>query len=315
MKLVFVYSGNALPKYARKNIETTAIRWPNLEIILLSDKQIKGIKSSNVKNFVLKLDINLENRLNFLRHDLKFRNGFWLHTLKRFLYLEEYAKQINESYIHIESDVLLLDSFPLDKFSVITNDLAYPLISDEKGIASIFYVRDKLSIRRFNNFIFQKLLNNQRITDMSILSEYVKENPGRVYILPTKPNFECKEFSGIFDGASFGIYLTGTDPRNKNGISDIFVDLTDHSVKPSQYHYLFRNGKLLVTQDKLFTKQLYNLHIHSKNLKYFKNMKKLSRNTEKLRNKNPRKMRFYIKVFMQMMCYKVLRKIKLNFNK
>jgi hypothetical protein len=222
----------------------------------------------------------LEESFNFIKHtslDKNFRDGFWALTSLRFFYIYEFMKkyQIND-VIHIENDVLLYYNCNelIDKFD--KNYMYIPFDSYTRNIASIMYIP--------NVDIFKKIMDkyNFNKNDMENFSK-IKELTGLITNLPIFPsnfvtsreelfvstNFDI--FYCIFDAAAMGQYLGGIDPRNIQGDTRGFINETC-IIKYNKYNFIqetidnINKPFLIVNNIKI---PIFNLHVHSKNLKKF----------------------------------------------
>ena len=309
MNIVYVYVGNDIPRYGQINIVKTIEKIRDHNFFLLTDSNFNiKIQQSKLKLVEIQLEPKKENLSNQLSHDNRFRNGFWTHTLSRFFYLEEFSKIVQEPFIHVELDVILSKKFPFESFSLIEENLAYPLVSSTRGIASVFYVRNTEAISHFTKFILKKILQDSTLTDMSLLGSYKNEYPHKVKILPTSIHQSDRDFTGIFDGAAIGMYLTGTDPRNFFGISKIYQTFLDHEINPARNTIEEKNGSIFVGDGKFISKEIYNLHVHSKQKKYFNDSKHIKKNIVSSQKKYKLKQKIYILVTVKIILSAIKRR-------
>ena len=290
MKIVYVYLGEHMPRYAIENIKMFSDRFSKYETWFLSNNlgSLEKFRGTNVKTWQCKNPmLTVEELIEFSNVDRNFRGGFWLLAIARFYAIEEFVKSTaSESILQIESDVLVFDSFPFENFHKVEKQIAFPLVNDEFAIPSIVYFREYESILNLIQFMRGQLQSGENVTDMSILREYSKSYSNRVEILPT--NFPDKygyqkwvtrslikelsqnieSYNGLFDAATWGQYLGGEDPRNTLGIRRVFHVLRHHAVNPQRFKWSY-DGKYLyvaINNNKL---PLFCLHIHSKDSKFF----------------------------------------------
>lgn len=292
MELVLVYSGNTWPTYLEANLRYLRNKFFDKEITLLVDNpNFPRSYEKFCKCVVIDYKSELMQSLfNNLTHDKTFWDGFWFKTIERFFLLENYmGRNPSESILHIEADVLLLPNFPFEKIEKIPNGLAFPIISESQAVASVFFVRDLHSLRTFLNFAFEYSLHDPTATDMSILANYAL-NSGDVFILPTIPKYyapnydnselfrrsqmkENSELDSLFDGATYGQYLFGIDPRNNLGNRKIFKVFPNHFVNPSKFEFFLGNldssVRLCFQDESGAVNALCCLHVHSKDLRAF----------------------------------------------
>jgi hypothetical protein len=273
--IIIIYLNNILPKYARKNFQYLSKTFQNKRIVLVSNVKKNKSKipsSQNIEFYFLEdFDQELSIFTQESRLPINFRNGFWISTIARFKALEIFMRNEGvKSAIHIEADVLLLWNFPFECDLLKTSKLAFPYVSEKIAAASIFFVGDISKLIDFNRFVVNSIRQNPEITDMGILAEYGKNNEESVTRLFSGFGFPNKDDGNyIFDAATFGMFLTGQDPKNSRGFIKKYFDIDDHAVKPSQinFRYTEENEAIVNLSDKDYI--LTNLHIHSKQSKYF----------------------------------------------
>lgn len=292
MEIVLAYSGSKTPKYLEANLRYLKYTFPEQEITLLIDQpSIPTNLESYAKCLVVESDNSfLHSLFQNLEHDAKFWDGFWFRTIQRFFLLDAYLmKNPSKSILHIESDVLLLPNFPFDSFSDLDCDLAFPVLNENQGVASVMYIKNRDSIRKFLEFSVDYSLKDPYATDMTFLSHYARFSR-KVAILPSIPpglnpvphgvthyqkSLFSKEsnFKGIFDGATLGQYLFGVDPRNNLGNRKLFLSFPHHFLNPNELNFQFHTscGRTSITVGTSSGPQVpvYCLHIHSKDLRAF----------------------------------------------
>ena len=238
MKIVFVHYGEYLPRYLIQNLKVTKADFPSAEVILITDSNLRIQEIADVSVFRSSFDLSQIPSLGILKHPKDFRDGFWFKSIYRFFSLREYMKTKPGEIFHVESDVRLSKDFPFDKFIDHELDIAFPLVDQQRGIASLLFVRNILSLDHFLSQIVSYMSIDSSETDMTLLGKYSLNFPGRVLILPIGPYEMMKfgeqrmqdgwkestlrnieYFGGYFDGFHFGQYLFGTDSRNSYGIS------------------------------------------------------------------------------------------------
>jgi hypothetical protein len=209
--------------------------------------------------------------------NLTFRNGFWLYTSLRFFYLYEFMKKYNIcDVIHLENDVMIYYNSEVLSDKLYRNKIYLPFDTFKRNIASIMYIP--------NHIIFEKVLllydiNKNDMENFSSISNQtglIDNFP--IFIEDTKESLEYQfitknfnRFNFIFDAAAIGQYLGGVDPRNIEGDSRGFINETC-IIKYNKYNIFWktedgiRRPFIEIDND---TYPIFNLHIHSKNLKEF----------------------------------------------
>lgn len=270
LNIVLVYLGNRPPSYVRSNLNHLRIQFPGATTWLITDSEnIKKHferRGHNVWLFQKSSGVwsDIDAKMNFPR---EFRGGFWFLTLKRFKAIEDFMLQNPSALLHVEADVFLMPNFPLTEISSIEKNLAFPSVGVGYAIASTFFVRTRNAIKDFNDFVESSSKENPNAIDMTLLYEYANAYPDRVELLPSGPSYKGKT-KGYFDGAAFGTFLTGQDPRNFRGVRIKYSQVDWHSDKISDLDFAIVGNELIsiLGETKL---PIYSLHIHSKKAKLF----------------------------------------------
>jgi len=279
MKVVFVHLGPAKAPHLKRNISHIKRNFPNVQITLItsSDAHTSLTNLKNIDNSKYSRIEEVSRTIDSLGHNPKFRKGFWLYSLERIFALRQWAaNHPHDAFLHIESDILLMKDFPMrEVFNMQT--LAWTRHSEGADVATFLYSPNFEEINWVSAQITEIVKTDKNSTDMSALSRISTMNPERVQILPS--NIESHQnigetrksieyFGGIFDPATYGMWLTGQDPRNNLGIIRKFISVPG-DVNPAIYHYLTRPlGTLKIVRDGEEV-SLFNLHLHNKRLSLF----------------------------------------------
>jgi hypothetical protein len=275
LPIVLVYLNNKLPKYAAANVKYLSKTFPERDIYIvtnISPEPEKFKSMQNVKFYIFKDFTSKASEVsNLSRLPKEFRNGFWILTILRFLALESFMETHGLNRIlHIEADVLLLPKFPFNSDFFNSEGLSFPFASADSAAASIFYVGSLVEIKKFNNFVISSLKQNASLTDMKILAMYAAKPVSKVQRLFSGEVNTTETVSHlIFDAATFGMYLTGQDPRNNKGFKKLYFNIDGHSVRPSEYTYSITNDNRLMAALGTNLFEIVNLHIHSKDRRFF----------------------------------------------
>ena len=264
--------------------------FPDYDVVLLTDHLHLMGKINGLILFQYQRDQKWLTVEAGLKHSKKFRNNFWFLTIARFLALEQYLALNPEEIINIESDVILSGDFPFEKFSSLKSHIAFPLVSENRGIASTVYIRNLSAANKIVNTTIKKIHENPFTTDMEILKNLYDDDPINVYPLPMgpTPNYFFKKsiskelvmhnevalghFEGIFDGASIGIFISGIDPRNNRGWRTLRHEVEENYLNLSEIQFEFsksRNFINLIVPNTTIMIPIYSLHIHSKDIRFF----------------------------------------------
>ena len=281
MKNIFVHLGKSKADYLWKNIKYLKKIAAQEEIILIVDNKIHLSKLDplDCKVFYYDDDDFINESLDSLQHNIEFRNGFWRSSIERFFALQQWHRlNPDESFLHIESDNLVLPNFPWEKLKKI-DSLAWLQHNDKYDCAALFYSPNLKSTNWLIDQIINQIELNKSLTDMRVLSLISQKYPSKVELLPSyNPNWINKEsevflkakisnnfekFGGIFDPAAIGVWLTGNDPRNSLGWIKRYKNHFNPIVNPSVFSFSISSGVVNLSQDGI-SSQLFNLHIHSK---------------------------------------------------
>ena len=313
LRVAFVYLGGRLPKYAVHNLTSLVDRFPNLNIVLISDISendiVEGIEffsfdSSRISHeFASKSSLNSE-----------FRNGFWIHTMTRFGALSSYMNsQPQISLLHFELDVWIADNFPFNVFERVNAETSFSLPSLSEGSAAVLFLRDFDSSIKLS-YIFSEIAQKKPgSTDMTILREIHDSKLMDVEVLPISPDEgKVSLFNGyIFDPSTWGMYFFGQDPRNARGLQFFHRQESHHLVQPANYE-VKSNGHIIKVHNKSESAFLVNLHIHSKDLRVFGRQRNEARHIQKyLDNEGASEFsEFRLKIFVDLLARKILKELK-----
>jgi hypothetical protein len=295
MRLVLVHLGDAQAEHLWLNIKSILKRFPKIEIAFVSDRHHPQLPTdSGVTFFQYQRTEVAAKIITSLSHDSKFRSGFWHYTLERFLALEQYHQTCPDTKIlHIESDILLLPNFPLEAISKILK-LAWLRVDENRDVAAILYSPNLKETTWLVSEIHKEISKNSLITDMTSLNQIRKNNLNRIQVIPSHSpvlgvdlfqersekkeilnelSRNCVEFGGIFDPAVYGMWLTGSDPRNYYGKQIIFDTKEIISggtyIDPSLLKYSMSEDGELFCNIGDNPVRIWSLHVHSKDLRLF----------------------------------------------
>jgi hypothetical protein len=290
VNLVLVYLGRNVPDYVFLNLVLLQMRFPQYDVVFLSDYQRNLSKAERMGVATKKVPHSEEYEEitpDQLSWDMKFRDQFWYKTLARLFALNFYlAENPDISILHIEADVLLLPNFPLDKVNRIDHPLSFPLETFDQAVASTLFIKNKSALEDLISFAVSQAQTDPRVTDMTILAKYRLSHPDRVLVMPTAPrraeafidrsftkqiealSENIDYFGGLFDATTWGQYLTGIDERNSRGFRKSYHFQSHHAIDTTAFLFLFENDLTVKISGDSF--HLFALHVHSKNLSLFK---------------------------------------------
>lgn len=289
IELLFVQLGFAKSEHLIQNIKLVHSMFPNINIhcIISNDSILEKVLPTYVNRIIYTPEKKIDELFNSKDIDLDFRNGYWRYTLERLIAIKfAYIENPESKFIHIESDIFLLPSFPFTNFLNI-EDVVWLPYDTTSDIASVIYFPNLEKNLQFTEDLMLLLLSNPRVTDMQALYKLRNSFPERYFLLPTSnlnfgdlrnPNVDSLtklnvNFEGIFDSAPIGMWLTGIDPKNYFGFTRYFETnkINDMQIfmKPNEYPLEFVNREKLFYKSNNNFLNIYNLHIHSKSKKIF----------------------------------------------
>jgi len=300
MNIILVHIGTGFPKYIIDNIfQLLCINIVNIYVVIsdqLVDELIRELR--NLSKDTSDIRIILESELRTPNDEIskymtqmkkEYRDNFWNTTTTRFYYItkciEKYLPN-EKNIVHIETDVLLYYDFnvpKLDQYEIyMVKDHEY------RVVPSIIIYRDLEAAERLITHITDFLFND--IGKGQLEKDLEKEKTGPVWyndmhILSRYPFIKCLPHlpnnSIIFDGASIGQYLCGTDPRNiqvscPDSVKDIVETLTvynnpkigfiNETFQIMSSAIIKRKGSAFTLSSSNTVADIINLHIHSKQL-------------------------------------------------
>lgn len=287
MKVVIVYLGEELPKYVIRNLDYLRTKFPQESVYFISDNPSSldlvskiGVKTwLFVEDKLLRMEIESKSDL-----PMNFRKGFWYSTTARFFALQKFMQTIpHEPIIQIEADVWLSDLFPFGKFKNLPPEvqIAFPLESENTGVASILYLKDLESANLLVEVTREQQAIYKSVSDMQILGTIYVKCLMNTLVLPTATKNSmsitsgasqrvrddiCKNieyFGGIFDGTTYGLYIFGEDPRNHRGRIITHRNQEHHLIQCSQSKFIINHDSIGIMESGFV--QIFNLHVHSKN--------------------------------------------------
>ena len=286
MRVAVVYLGQKPPTYLFDNLKYTRQQFPSIDLVFISDSiaSLNRARRLGVQGWFYQENIKEKKQFqNNSKLPMNFRGGFWYSTTARFFALEAYLRtNPTESLLQIEADVWISPNFPFEKFETLPEDveIMFPLETSNTGAASILYLKNHEAGRRFSREVRRIMMEDVNATDMTILGQLSKEKTLNCFILPILPrdsdainpgtstetietiNLSLEYFGGVFDSLTYGLYLSGEDPRNHRGIHYRYRRQPSHLVYCDKITFQARaDGIYLIGKDDL---PLFNLHVHSK---------------------------------------------------
>ena len=335
LPIVFVHLNGKVPKYLKLNIERTIRLFPKNRVILLVNTKQPQLEVSGLTIYEFECNEDWYRLENSLDHPKNFRNNFWLISIARFIVLKDFLNSYKGKILHIESDVILSKDFPIGKFSKIQEKLAYSIVSKERGVASILYIRDLESASKLVEHVLEESNLNPNLTDMIALRTFYEKNSEAILVLPIGPiekhyyhdyleknllrkfSEGLKTFEGVFDGNDIGVYFFGTNPFNAKGKIKIRYEVPLNYANVSKWQIFYnpkRNFIDLQTEEDGIIIPVYSIHATSKINQIF-SIRKQSRVLQyrSRESSSEKKIEFKIQIYTKLLIIKIIRKLKLLF--
>lgn len=299
--IVFIHIGKSIPPYAEVAITQAREFNPNASIIMLANQEaLNDFNCTNITCISCESLTKTTDHADFLAQtslDAISREGFWLYTSERFLYLADLMAQYElRDVFHLEYDNMLYADLGalLPVFQSHYQGIGATFDNDARCIPGFVYIRNSEAMNRLSKSFSNHAKDN--LNDMQILALFKNENSrdsidhlpiitneyvethelvtpsGHVAAQKSEYAKNIVAFNSIFDAAALGQFLGGIDPRN--GLSAPGFINESCVFNPS-----------LITIEWIADKQqrkvpyvvyphakyrINNLHIHSKHLENFK---------------------------------------------
>lgn len=279
LEVVFVHLGTRIPEHLLLNMKRFIKLFPEIPVTLVTDQEYSEREFSKLLNiWRYSPDSNLD-VLNAGR-DISYRFGFWRTSIERFFAISKFHRErAGIMLLHVESDVLILPNFPWSELCSLET-LSWNPYNSELDVAGLVLLPSWQHTENLVQAISREFVLDNTLNDMEILKRISSsQSPSNTY-LRFSPAFEVEKeaepatFPGVFDGACIGVWLTGQDPRNHFGTviyhDNTLVERDGTVVNPAEYSYKTDTlGNIAMVNFAGVEIPLYNLHIHSKNVKLF----------------------------------------------
>ena len=288
MQICFVHLGDRLPRHLCLNLERINRIFPNIPLVIVGNSKAVEIfcENNGYPYFEYIATQAEESFLESIAHqqDFKFRNGFWKFSLQRLFAASQFAQANLGPTLHIESDILILESFPFEKFEQNLARVSWQKFNESHDVASLLWFPSPDTANDFTDRILSLPAIESNTTDMTVLSLLAREHSELFDVIPSAGSeaqlnhrvdvhpdvtTNSDKFSGYFDAAAFGMWLFGQDPRNYYGFSIRYQELPHSRVAPEGTGFrMTPDGRCIDT----FGNEVYSFHIHSKDGKLFKDV-------------------------------------------
>jgi hypothetical protein len=293
--ILLVYHGEVIPAYVFANLKYLKKHFKSNDIYFVSDNNYGLNRAARIGAIPIYHSLENEELISIkksMSSDLSFRDGFWWKTSSRVIAVCDIVIKLNCPVLHLESDVVLFPNFPFEALDKLDHDLAFPLASENLGVASLLYLRDSRAAENLRKQFIQELKRDPLTNDMKILGNIAKNHKSEISILPTVPILKPPEsvimlgisnnhyklisdnyvvFQGCVDGMAYGVYFLGEDPRNTRGYIKLFQFNyeTNINLTGTRISINVKDRKVICIEKNGQRYKLYALHVHSKNLLAF----------------------------------------------
>jgi hypothetical protein len=228
-------------------------------------------------------------RLSRTAHD-----GFWIKTMERFFYIDNFAKTNKlENIIHIENDVLVF--YDLDKYKKKFKklfDIGFTFLNSNTCVPGFIYFKSYKSITKLTNYIYKKnkyFFQKKNLNDMQLLGNFYNENKEKIKVglFPTvtkelalrfiKKEERVNDFfknykylNIIFDACALGQKIDGLDKKYHLHKGSFNNEL--NIINPKNLEIIFKIKNKVRFPFLRFKKKfipIMNLHLHSKKTNKF----------------------------------------------
>jgi hypothetical protein len=259
-----------LPDYAKYSFEQTE-KYLNEKPILLTNQNAVEEFTNEINGFY---ELCKNGFPSF------YRDPFWLTTLLRLYIVYLYVtKNKIEEFIHLEYDNLIYSDLKI--LQTLPKSIYFTRVGPYCSSAGFVYCNSFEHLAKFINKLEQLLKKGEKtvrtFTQYDHLSEMIlldliqthtKNIMDYLPVLPTgigNDNFD--KLQVLFDGASYGQYLGGTNNGHDKGWYGQH-HYVGQQISQKNIKAIFESGQPFIIYDNKRI-PLQNLHIHSKNLKNF----------------------------------------------
>lgn len=265
------YTFSNLPSYANTSIEQTK-KITKEDPIIITNEYVNEHFQEQIKEFY---ELCKKGMPTF------YKDTFWLTTLIRLYVIYLYCSKngINK-FIHLEYDNLIYSDFK--NLENLPQNVYFTKVGELYSSAGFVYCNNLQSYENFIKKLKQLLLKGETViknfTSETFLSEMVLINligkhTNTIDYLPSLPfepaNNNFDDLNTLYDGASYGQYLGGTNNGNEPGWTGnhhfVGREIQTQNIKV----YFDKTDKTPYIRYKDKVIPIANLHVHSKKLEQF----------------------------------------------
>lgn len=272
--LVFIQLGGRVPKHLALNLSRSKTLFPEIEVVLAGNSSLARENAERYGARYIELSQHFGNpklasdKIRRSGFDLNFWGGYWQKTLDRLIAFDVIHGQLGlKPMLHIEGDVILMPNFPFEEIGR-SQKLRWVGHTEIADIASIVLSPSPSHSKWFSHSLTEIVSRDPGLTDMLALCELRRAFSDHVALLPALPS-KSNEHQWIFDGLQFGDWMFGQDPNAHWGFLRRRMKTTMYSSELQDHNLLVQEGELIL-EGATGSARIANLHVHSKELRFFK---------------------------------------------
>lgn len=226
--VVLVHLGPRLPRYVQVHLLRLQQQFPG-RVSLISDSRIPtemtGLRIH--PHDLLKADDPVWGPVGLDTYPLRPR--LWLSSFQRLALVGAFAEAIGSPTVHLESDVVVLWPEAVEALALLPNELRFPIIDAEVGIASTLAIPSSETAGEFlfalRNFSGESAVGTEMECLGSLATRSTNFSPLEV-IEVTAIDGSGESQMARFDGAALGVHLLGVDPVHTRGFVRVRSGIT-----------------------------------------------------------------------------------------
>lgn len=263
------YTFSDVPEYAKVSFQQSS-KYLNDDVIVITNEKLQKY-NNDINDFFSLCKTYMPSHYN---------DPFWLLTLLRLYVLYLYVKDNNINvFLHMEYDNLIYDE--LKCLNKLKNGVYFTYVGPvDGGSAGIVFCNN---INNFSSFIesikklikngenkLQKITGNYIVSEMNMIHLISRGTKEIMHYLPTLPGDKYfNELGMVFDGASYGQFISGTNNGHSKGWAGNhhrIGSLINQKIINVEFNFENKKPYVVYNGDKTL---IANLHIHKKNLNEF----------------------------------------------
>ncbi len=303
MKAVLTHIGSDIPPYMPFCLRQYRLFNPSAETFFIAgsrslrdfaavfrETDVKPVASESLEGNRLIRQFRKKSRLKKLGApgtSYPSRPDFWHNALERLFFIEALMRKNRwEGVYHFENDVMIYaDLARIESLMPGPRAMRITPVGEQWMACGLLYVDKAESLGRFCEFVLKEIKKKdeqiqkdrqiEMVNDMTLLKAFGAEQKTLSYfpVLPEGPHaYDFESFRSVFDGASWGQFVAGTN----NGPGAGFIDPRHYvgkELEAGNYRIVWEESgglRMPFVENKAGKRvKLNNLHIHSKKLGEF----------------------------------------------